>query len=69
MTENAIHDLAVDKVFAKITMLDFDIERLRDEVKYNLVGKLTMEQLNGIYESTLKERKIWNHIAETLEKQ
>ena len=56
------------KVFAKITTLGFDIERLRDEVKHKLVGKLTMEQLTDLYEGTIKEREVWNYIAETLEK-
>jgi hypothetical protein len=68
LTKNAIHELASNKVFAKLTMLDFDIERLRDEVKHKLVGKLTIEQLTDIYEGTIKERKVWNYIAESLEK-
>ncbi len=68
LTKNAIHELASNKVFAKITTLGFDIERLRDEVKHKLVGKLTMEQLIDLYEGTIKERKVWNYIAETLEK-
>jgi hypothetical protein len=65
---NAIHDLASDKVFAKLAILQFDIDRLRHEVKYQLTGKLTMEQLTDIYIGTLKEQKIWNYIAEQIEK-
>lgn len=65
---NAIHDQASDKVFAKLAILQFDIDRLKHEVKYQLTGKLTMEQLTDIYIGTLKEKKIWNYIAESLEK-
>jgi len=68
LTNNAIHELASDKVFAKLTMLDFDLERLRDEVKYKITGKLTLEQLVNIYDSTVRERTVWNYIAESIEK-
>ncbi len=68
LTENAIHNLAINKVFAKLSMLDIDIERLRDEVKYEITGAITIEQLTALYEGTLKEQKVWNYIAETLEK-
>jgi hypothetical protein len=68
LTNNAIHELASDKVFAKLTMLDFDLERLRDEVKYKITGKLTLEQLVDIYDGTVRERTIWNYIAESIEK-
>tara|TARA_R110002072_G_scaffold145198_4_gene291519 strand:- start:22 stop:243 length:222 start_codon:yes stop_codon:yes gene_type:complete len=68
LTNNAIHELASDKVFAKLTMLDFDLERLRDEVKYKITGKLTLEQLVNIYDGTVRERAVWNYIAESIEK-
>jgi len=68
LTKNAIHELASTKAFAKLTILDFDIERLRDEVKHQMTGPLTIEQLTKVYESALKEKKIWNYIAELIEK-
>ena len=68
LTNNAIHELDSDKVFAKLTMLDFDLERLRDEVKYKITGKLTLEQLVNIYDGTVRERTVWNYIAESIEK-
>jgi hypothetical protein len=68
LTQDAIHELASDKVFAKLTMLDFDIERLRDEVQHQITGKLTLEQLTEIYIGALQEHKVWNYIAESIEK-
>ncbi len=68
LTESTLQGSASNKVFAKLVMLDLDIERLRSELKCEITGAITIEQLTALYEGTLKEQKVWNYIAETLEK-
>ena len=65
---NAIHSRALDKAFAKMTMLGFDIERLRKDLKHGNTGGITTEELALVLEGTKKELKVWQYIAETIEK-
>ena len=65
---NAIHLRALDKAFAKMTMLGFDIERLRKDLKHGNTGGISPEELELVLEGTKKELKVWQYIAETIEK-
>lgn len=65
---NAIHLRAIDKAFAKMTMLGFDIERLRKDLKHGNTGGISLEELAQVLEGTKKELKVWQYIAETIEK-
>jgi len=65
---SAIHSQAIDKAFAKMTILGFDIERLKKDLKQGNTGGITTEELALVLEGTKKELKIWQYIAETIEK-
>ena len=66
---NAIHERAVCKAFAKIETLGF--QTLRD--KYNLKlgdygGDISLDQFMLIVEGNKTELKVWQYIAELIEK-
>ena len=67
MSSQELQERASNKAFAKITMLDFDIDKLKSDIKNGLYGGLDREQMNLLYTATLCEREVWNHIATIIE--
>jgi len=67
MSKQELQELAHNKAFAKIAMLNFDIEKLKSDIKNELYGGLDREQMEMLYTGTLREREIWNHIATIIE--
>ena len=67
MRSSAIHSQASDKAFAKITILNFEIDSLKQDILKRVYGGLTEEQMLDLLDGTIKERKIWNYIAELIE--
>ena len=67
MQSNAIHSQASDKAFAKITILNFEIDSLKQDILKRVYGGLTEEQMLNLLDGTIKERKVWNYIAELIE--
>ena len=67
MSSQELQERASNKAFAKITMLDFDIDKLKSDIKKELYGGLDREQMNMLYTATLREREVWNHIATIIE--
>jgi hypothetical protein len=65
---SAIHSQAIDKAFAKITILGFDIERLKKDLKHGNTGGITENELIQVLDGTKKELNIWRFIAESIEK-
>jgi hypothetical protein len=66
---NAIHDRAVCKAFAKIEMLS--IQKRRDEYDLKLSdygGDISLDQFMLIVEGNKTELKVWQYIAELIEK-
>ena len=68
MSSAELQERASNKAFAKITMLNFNIDELKSDIKNEMYGSLDREQMNLLYTATLREREVWNHIAETIEK-
>ena len=66
MRSNAIHSQASDKAFAKITILNFEIDSLKQDILKRVYGGLTEEQMLNLLDGTIKERKVWNYIAELI---
>lgn len=58
---------ARDKAFAKLAMLRMEIDKLKDDIKDNNTGGLTIEELEGLLEGTRKEYQTWNFIAKIIE--
>lgn len=67
MDNRELQELASNKAFAKITMLDIDIDKLKSDIKNELYGGLDREQMEMLYTGTLREREVWNHIATIIE--
>ena len=65
---SAIHNQAIDKAFAKITILGFDIERLKKDIRTNNTGGISEDELIQVLDGTKKELTIWQYIAESIEK-
>ena len=66
---SAIHDRAVCKAFAKIEMLS--IQKCRDEYDLKLGdygGDISLDQFMLIVEGNKTELKVWQYIAELIEK-
>jgi len=54
MSNAELQERASNKAFAKITMLDFDIDKLKSDIKKELYGGLDREQMNMLYTATLR---------------
>lgn len=67
MSNSAIHSQASDKAFAKITILNFEIDSLKQDILKRAYGGLTEEQMLDLLDGTIRERKVWNYIAELIE--
>lgn len=67
MDRDAIHEFAVNKAFARVTMLGIEIDNNKVELANGLYGgDITLEQFMLIVEGTKKELKIWEYITESL---
>ena len=67
MSRDAIHELAVNKAFARVTMLGIEIDNNKVELANGLYGgDITLEQFMLIVEGAKKELKIWEYITESL---
>ena len=66
---NAIHNRASDKAFAKISMLNFQIRRNVVDLERGFYGgDISREQFMLIVEGNKTELKVWQYIAELIEK-
>ena len=68
MEDNAIHQRAVDKAFAKISMLIIEKNQIHDDLRRGNTNGITMEELQLLYNGTKTELAVWNYIAELIEK-
>lgn len=67
MSSQELQERASNKAFAKITMLNIDIDKLKSDIKNELYGGLDREQMWLLYTGTLREREVWNYIAKIIE--
>ena len=65
---SAIHNQAINKAFAKISILGFDINRLKKDIRTGNTGGITENELMQVLDGTKKELTIWQYIAESIEK-
>ena len=66
---SAIHNRASDKAFAKISMLNFQIRRDVVDLECGFYGgDLSREQFVLVAEGNKTELKVWQYIAELIEK-
>ena len=69
MCTDQLNNRAHSKAFAKITMLTFEIDDLKNELKSGITPGVTLEETAQILEGTKTEYAVWNHILELIEKQ
>jgi hypothetical protein len=66
---SAIHNRASDKAFAKISMLNFQIRRDVVDLECGFYGgDISREQFVLVAEGNKTELKVWQYIAELIEK-
>ena len=53
---SAIHNQAINKAFAKITILGFDINRLKKDIRTGNTGGITENELMQVLDGTKKEK-------------
>lgn len=69
MTKQDIHNRASDKAFAKMSMLTFEITDNKTSLMTgNYGGDITEDEMRMILDSNKVELKVWNYIAELIEK-
>jgi len=69
MTKQDIHNRASDKAFAKLSMLTFEITDNKTSLMTgNYGGDITEQEMRMILDSNKVELKVWNYIAELIEK-
>lgn len=67
MREDAIHEFAINKAFAKVNMLSIEIDNNKVDLANGFYGgDITLEQFMLIVEGAKKELKIWEYITESL---
>ena len=67
MNKKDIQQRASDKAFAKITMLNIDIEQTKKDIKAKYYGGVTLDEMNIILNSNKIELKVWQYIAKLIE--
>ena len=68
MTSPDINQAARDNAFANLTMLLIDIEKTSEDIRRGRVGPITIEELHSLHKGLLKQQKLWNYIAQLIEK-
>ena len=62
-----IKNRAMDKAYAKVTMLGMEISSNKTDIKTKSYGPLNLEQMLLILEGNKKELQVWEYIAELIE--
>ncbi len=69
ITKQDIHNRASDKAFAKLSMLTFEITDNKTSLMTgNYGGDITEQEMRMILDGNKVELKVWNYIAELIEK-
>lgn len=63
-----IKEKAFDKVYSKLITLNFELQRLRENLKYDNTGGIDAEQLQGVIEQTDEERLTYMYLFSLIEK-
>tara|TARA_R100000935_G_scaffold23704_1_gene43119 strand:+ start:289 stop:504 length:216 start_codon:yes stop_codon:yes gene_type:complete len=59
---------ARNKAWSKVTMLSFEIEDNKLDLKQGTYGGITKAEMVMILEGNKTEQKVWNYILELIEK-
>ena len=67
MTDKELKQRASDKAFAKMTMLNIDIEQNKEDIRSKNYGGVTLDEMNIVLNSNKRELKVWQYIAKLIE--
>ena len=63
-----LNDRAYSKAFAKVTMLTFEIDNLKHEIKSGITPGVSLQETIEVFEGAKTEYAVWSHILELIEK-
>ena len=69
MDTNQLNDRAHSKAFAKVTMLTFEIDNLKHEIRSGITPGISLEETIEVFEGAKTDYAVWSHILELIEKQ
>ena len=69
MDTHQLNELAYSKAFAKVTMLTFEIDNLKHEIKSGITPGVSLQETIEVFEGAKTEYAVWSHILELIEKQ
>ena len=64
-----LNNRAYSKAFAKVTMLTFEIDNLKQEIKSGITPGVSLQETIEVFEGAKTEYAVWSHILELIEKQ
>jgi len=67
MNKKELQQRAIDKAFAKMTMLNIDIEQNKEDIRSKNYGGVTLDEMNIVLNSNKIELKVWQYIAKLIE--
>lgn len=68
MVTKAIKEAARNKAFAKLTTLKFEIRETAEDIRFGKIGAITIEELMSLHQGLIKQQRLWNYIAQLIEK-
>ena len=69
MCTDQLNDRAHSKAFAKITMLTFEIDNLKYEIRSGITPGISLEETAEVLAGAKTDYAVWSHILELIEKQ
>ena len=63
-----LNDRAYSKAFAKVTMLTFEIDNLKHEIKSGITPGVSLQETIEVFEGAKIEYAVWSHILGLIEK-
>jgi len=69
MCTDQLNDRAHSKAFAKITMLTFEIDNLKHEIRSGITPGISLEETAEVLAGAKTDYAVWSHILELIEKQ
>ena len=68
MCTDQLNDRAHSKAFAKITMLTFEIDNLKYELRSGVTPGISLQETAEVLEGAKTEYAVWSHILGLIEK-
>ena len=67
MNKKELQQRASDKAFAKMTILNIDIEQNKEDIRTKNYGGVTSHEMDIVLNSNKIELKVWQYITKLIE--